>query len=128
MDAETTGIVISSGALGALCTLGATYIKAKFGQKARIEPDPLNVAKQDKFVTRGECQNYRVCLGQRIDNITPALKSIGDKIDANEAKAEKRSVDLHRRLDPVVEKVAANSARLDVFERLTVEATKGGRK
>ena len=33
MEAETTGIMISSGAVGALCTLAGTWLKSKVMQK-----------------------------------------------------------------------------------------------
>lgn len=41
MEAETTGILISSGAVGALCGVASAWIKAKFGQKVKADiPQP----------------------------------------------------------------------------------------
>lgn len=122
MDAETTGIVISSGAVGALCTLGAAWIKAKFGQRAKVEadPSPFPVQQQGPFVTVGECKQHRCALEKRIDAIGPALNRIFKKISENDKRSEDRSLQLHRRLDPVVEKVASTAA--------TVEMMKGQKK
>lgn len=44
MEAETTGIMISSGAVGAICTLAGTWLKSKVMQKHAEEtkvPQPL---------------------------------------------------------------------------------------
>ena len=52
------GVAIGSSAVTAICGVIGLWIRARF-QRTKIEPDPLNVEKQDKFVTRGECKNYR---------------------------------------------------------------------
>ena len=53
-------------------------------------------------------------------------------LDEIDTRAEQRSENLHRRLDPIIEKVAANSAKIDVFESTVREAAKaaniGGKK
>ena len=115
MDAETTGIVISSSALGALCTLAASWIKERYGRLKTVtpEPSPFPVQQQGPFVTVGECKQHRCALEKRIDGITPMLEQISRQIQSSSARAEERAVQLHRRLDPVVEKVAANAAGLD---------------
>lgn len=118
MDAETTGIVISSGALGALCSLAATWIKAHFGRKSTVtpEPSPFPVQQQGPFVTTGECKQHRCALEKRIDTLVPLLTKISDQVASSSARAEERAVQLHRRLDPIVEKVAASAAELDLLK------------
>ena len=118
MDAETTGIVISSGAVGALCTLGAAWIKAKFGQRAKVEadPSPFPVQQQGPFVTVGECKQHRCALEKRIDALGPALNRIFKKLSENDHRSEDRSLHLHRRIDPVVEKLAATAATFEMMK------------
>ena len=50
-------LVLGGGAIGALCTLAAAWIKARYG-RTRVEPDPLRVEKQDKYVTRREFEQH----------------------------------------------------------------------
>lgn len=56
---ENAGIIISSGALGAICTLCATWIKARYARKVDVKgpielPRPVEVALKEQFVTRTE--------------------------------------------------------------------------
>ena len=88
--------------------------------RAKIVNDPLHVQQQGPFVTVGECKQHRCALEKRIDALGPALNRIFKKLNANDQRSEERSVQLHRRLDPVVEKVAATAA--------TVEMMKGQKK
>ena len=122
MDAETTGIAASYGAVGAICGVATMWIKAKFGQRAKVEadPSPFPVQQQGPFVTVGECKQHRCALEKRIDELGPALNRIFRKLSENDQRSEDRSLQLHRRLDPVVEKVAATAA--------TVEMMKGQKK
>ena len=115
---ETTGIAISSGVVGAICGVVAAWIKAKYG-KTHI-PQPLNTTHVGPFVTVGECKQHRCALEKRIDALGPALNRIFKKLSENDRRSEDRSLQLHRRLDPVVEKVAATAA--------TVEMMKGQKK
>lgn len=117
MEAETTGIMISSGAVGAICGVVGTWLKSKVGTKIKRPLDS-----DDTYVTHKECKEHRCALEKRIDQLAPALERIDHKIDANEAKAEQRAVDLHRRLDPVVQKVASNSAKVETVEELVKAA------
>lgn len=117
MEAETTGIMISSGAVGAICGVVGTWLKSKVGTKIKRPLDS-----DDTYVTHKECKEHRCALEKRIDQLAPALERIDHKIDSNEAKAEQRAVDLHRRLDPVVQKVASNSAKVETVEELVKAA------
>lgn len=39
---DTTGIAVTTGALGVICGVVSTWIKARFS-KTKVEPDPLHV-------------------------------------------------------------------------------------
>ena len=84
------------------------------------------------FVTCGECKQHRQAIGKRIDTIETSTRSILSKLDDIDNRAEQRSENLHRRLDPIIEKVAANSAKIDFFESTVRDAAKaanlGGKK
>ena len=115
MEAETTGIMISSGAVGAICGVVGTWLKSKVGTKIKRPLDS-----DDTYVTSGQCKQHRCALEKRIDALGPALNRIFKKLSENDKRSEDRSLQLHRRLDPVVEKVAATAA--------TVEMMKGQKK
>ena len=84
------------------------------------------------FVTCGECKQHRAAIGKRIDTIETSTRTIINKLDEIDNRAEQRSENLHRRLDSIIEKVAANSAKIDVFESTVRDAAKaaniGGKK
>ena len=117
------GVAIGSSAVTAICGVIGLWIKARFS-RTTIEPDPLNVEKQDKFVTRGECKNYRCAMQKQIDNVGPALNRIFKKLNENDRKSEERSIQLHRRLDPIVEKTASHQAEIALMKECFI----GGKK
>lgn len=123
MEAEATGIIIGSGAVGSICGVIGMWIKSKVAQKQARPVDS-----DDRFVTQLECRQHRCAIEKRIDDNLEILRKIPAMIEESDRKAEKRSCDLHRRLDPVVEKVAANSAKIEVFENLAKANTVGGKK
>ncbi|MCR5752763.1 MAG: hypothetical protein K6G91_12465 [Kiritimatiellae bacterium] len=130
MEVDGVSLTMGGAAVTALAGVAGAYIKAKFG-KTEI-PQPMETTKVGPFVTCGECKQHREAIGKRIDSIESSTRKIIDKLDEIDTRAEKRSVDLHRRLDPIIEKVAANSAKIDVFESTVRDALKsstvGGRK
>ena len=117
------GVAIGSSAVTTICGIIGLWIKARFS-KTRIEPDPLNIEKQDKFVTRGECKNYRCNIQKQLDALGPALERIFKKLNENDRKSEERSTQLHRRLDPIIEKTAAHQAEIGLIKECFV----GGKK
>lgn len=142
MDAETTGIVISSGAVGALCGVASALIKAKCGQRSIIKPEPSpfpvegEIAKKPQYVTVGEC-NRRMCEMQGIvDNIRTEIKdgnrAILSAIAQNDDKSENRAVALNRRIDPMMEKMAECRGQVDLIKDHITSAWKsstiGGKK
>ncbi len=108
---ETTGIIISSGAVGALCGVASTWIKAKFGQKVKAEiPQPCDVRKVNDCISVKECNRRMKELDERVTRLETRLDSgfatIMDKLSAMDRESEQRAVALHRRMDAMVSTVA----------------------
>ena len=130
MEVDGINLALGGGAVTAIAGVVGAYIKAKFG-KTEI-PQPMETQQVGPFVTCGECKQHRAAIGKRIDTIETSTRTIINKLDEIDTRAEQRSENLHRRLDPIIEKVAANSAKIDVFESTVREAAKaaniGGKK
>lgn len=124
MDMPDVGIAVSSGAIGSIVTALVAWWKAKTTQPRKIEPTPLPVKEEDKFITCGECKQHRLAIGKRIDTIEHTSQAIRGKLDELDTRAEKRSVDLHRRLDPIVERVAETKGRVDMLDATIREAAR----
>ena len=108
---ETTGIIISSGAVGALCGVASTWIKAKFGQKVKAEiPQPCDVRKVNDCISVKECNRRMNKLDERVTRLETRLDSgfatIMDKVSEMDRESEQRAVALHRRMDAMVTTVA----------------------
>lgn len=124
---ETEGIIIGSGAVGAICGVVGTWIKAKIAQK-KARP----VDSDDRYVTQLECKNCRDAISKRIDELGPALNRIFKKLNENDIRSEDRAQRTHSRIDPLIEKLSETKGRVDTLENaistaLTV-ATKGDSK
>ena len=122
MEVDGVNLAIGGGAVTAIAGVVGAYIKAKFG-KTQI-PQPLETSQVGPFVTCGECKQHRAAIGKRIDTIETSTRTIINKLDEIDTRAEQRSENLHRRLDPIIEKVAANSAKVDMIENTVREAAK----
>ena len=130
MEVDGINLALGGGAVTAIAGVVGAYIKAKFG-KTEI-PQPMETQQVGPFVTCGECKQHRAAIGKRIDTIETSTRTIINKLDEIDTRAEQRSENLHRRLDPIIEKVAANSAKIDFFESTVRDAAKaaniGGKK
>lgn len=81
------------------------------------------VDSDDIYVTKGECQQHRCALNKRmdgmdkrIDEVGPALGRIFKKLNEVDEKNEGRVTRLHDRLDPILQKVAANSEAISIMK------------
>lgn len=122
MEVDGVNLAIGGTAVTAIAGVVGAYIKAKFG-KTQI-PQPMETSQVGPFVTCGECKQHRAAIGKRIDTIETSTRTIINKLDEIDTRAEQRSENLHRRLDPIIEKVAANSAKVDMIENTVREAAK----
>lgn len=130
MEVDGINLAIGGGAVTAIAGVVGAYIKAKFG-KTEI-PQPMETQQVGPFVTCGECKQHRAAIGKRIDTIEDSTRNILNKLDEIDNRAEQRSENLHRRLDPIIEKVAANSAKVEMMDAVIRDAAKaatvGGKK
>lgn len=130
MEVDGVNLAIGGGAVTAIAGVVGAYIKARFG-KTQI-PQPMETQQVGPFVTCGECKQHRAAIGKRIDTIETSTRSILNKLDEIDTRAEQRSENLHRRLDPIIEKVAANSAKVEMMDAVIRDAAKaaniGGKK
>ena len=116
MEAETTGIMISSGAVGAICTLLGAWVKAKFAKN----PQPFETKQVNDCVSVKECNRRMKDLDDRVTRLEQKFDSGFDKImqklSVMDSEGEQRSVALHRRLDGVVEKVAETRGEVGLIK------------
>lgn len=132
MEMETVGIAVGAGSLGAILSFLGNLVPAWLKQKRTIEPQPLAVDKQRTYITTSEC-NRRMCEVQsQIETIRnethSSTVSLLSKLDELDQRAEARAIDLNRRVDPLIAKVAATDATLDMLKTAARNATIGGKK
>lgn len=126
MEVDGINLVVGGGAVSALAGLAGAWIKARYG-KTEV-PQPLETERVGPYVTCGECKQHRAAIGKRIDGIEATSGAILRKLDEIDTRAEERAQQTHRRLDPFIEKVAANSEAIDNLKQLAFNATMGGHK
>ena len=114
---ETTGILISSGVVGAICGVLTVWIKAWYG-KTHVGP----------FVTVGECKQHRCAIGERIKEEHELLKEIVDTLKRNDERSEARAQSTHQRIDPLIEEIGSIRGKMEFFEKAAINATMGGKK
>ena len=123
---EVDGIMVSTGAVSAIAGVVCTWLKM------RKIPQPLETKKQHDPVTIGEC-NRRMCEhAERMTRLEGEVKAsnaaVIKKLDEIDTRAEERAQQTHRRLDPFIEKVAANTEAIENIKRLAFNSTIGGKK
>ena len=126
MEVDGISLTMGGAAVTAIAGVAGAYIKAKFG-KTQI-PQPMETQQVGPFVTCGECKQHRAAIGKRIDTIEDSTRTIINKLDEIDTRAETRSENLHRRLDPIVAQVAANSEAVDFIKKAAINSSVGGKK
>ena len=116
-NAAPDGAWISKGAIAG--KLWPTRVKADVTR-------PMDT--DDTYVTTGQCKQHRCGIQKQIDQQLDFQKTLLKRLDEMDQKAEKRSVDLHRRLDPIVKETAANKAQIDLIKDIAVKTSIGGKK
>ena len=92
-----------------------------FKMKGKVDVGKVDVKTRrpldhdDVYVTHGECKRFMCAMEKRIEAIGPALNRIFMKLNENDRKSEERTIRLHDRLEPVIQKVAANSAKIEML-------------
>ena len=134
-DTGTAAIILLCVVLCVVCwphiVNGITRLR---GRKTEISPDPLNVRNQKApvYVTVGEC-NRRMCEhDQRLAKLDSEIKrsneAVISKLDELDTRNEERSLQTHRRLDPLVEEIGRLRGKVEIIENAAVKATMGGKK
>ena len=133
MEVDGVSLTMGGAAVSAIAGLAGAWIKAKYGRPVIPPvPQPLETERVGPYVTCGECKQHRAAIGKRIDGVETTSHAILRKLDEIDTRAETRSENLHRRLDPIIEKVADNSARVEMMNArirdAAAAATMGGKK
>ena len=90
---ENAGIIISSGALGAICTLCATWIKTRYARKVEGEvkadvPQPRSVELKERFVTketfRDHCNRIETALKDHAQDNERNFEALYNLVRAND--------------------------------------------
>lgn len=125
---EIDGITLTAGGatVSAIAGVVGAWIKARYGKTT--VPQPLETREEPRFVTCDQCAEHRKAINARIDDIGPALGRVFKKLDENDKRAEERSIQTHRRLDPLVEEIGRLRGKVEIVERAAVNATMGGKK
>lgn len=88
--------------------------------RAKIVNDPLHVSKVQNCVSIGECNRRMKDLDERVTRLEGKFDSgigkIMDKLSAMDRESEERAVALHRRLDPMAEKLAKTSGEVELIK------------
>ena len=129
MEVDGVSLTMGGAAVSAIAGVVGAWIKAKYGKPVVPPvPQPLETERVGPYVTCGECKQHRAAIGKRIDTIEQSTRTIVNKLDEIDTRAEERAQQTHRRLDPFIEKVAANSEAIENIKRLAFDSTIGGKK
>lgn len=128
METEGIKFALGGGAVTALAGVLGAWIKARYGGRTRIENDPVNVRKEDKYITRGECKQYRCAISERMGEEHALLREIVETLKENDAKSEARTRSTHERIDPLLRELGSVRGKMDLLEKAAINATMGGKK
>lgn len=98
------------------------------GRKTVTVEGDVHTAERPQYVTCEQCRQHRDAIQKRIDDIGPALGRVFKKLDENDKRAEERSIQTHRRLDPLVEEIGRLRGKVEIVEKAAMNATMGGKK
>jgi len=119
------GMSLIDGTFITACLMGIAAIISACGgviwankRNEKKAQRPLDT--DDTFVTHGECKAHRCAIEKRIETIGPTLERIFKKLTEIDRKDEDRINSVHRRVDPLIEKLAANSAKIEMIEKRSV--------
>ena len=116
--------MISSGAVGAICTLVGTWIKSKVMQKHAAEtkiPQPCGVNVINDCVSVKECNRRMKELDERLTRCEAENRAnfaeVRDLIKEMDRKSEDRAISLHHKMDAIANSVSATGGKVELIER-----------
>ena len=139
MDAETViqggGLVVSGALVAKAGDWFMAWLRSR-NQKTEISPTPLpvegEISKKQAFVTIGEFNRRMDETNARVTRIEGEIKANNDrvmaKLDDLDTRAEDRSQQVHRRLDPLVEEIGRLRGKVEYIENAAIKSTIGGKK
>lgn len=128
-DTGTTAIILLLVVLCVVCWPHVVSGIARLrGRKAVTVEGDVHTAERPQYVTCDQCRQHRDAIQKRIDDIGPALGRVFKKLDENDKRAEERSIQTHRRLDPLVEEIGRLRGNVELIEKAAMNATMGGTK
>ena len=98
------------------------------GRKTVTVEGDVRTAERPQYVTCEQCRQHRDAIQKRIDDIGAALGRVFKKLDENDKRAEERSIQTHRRLDPLVEELGRLRGKVEIVEKAAINSTMGGKK
>ena len=112
-----TGLTISGAALTAIGGVVGAWIRARYA-RTRIEPQPLEVRESERYVRCDDCIRRHQEVDRKHEDLVQevradrrslaeALGGIRKAISDGDRKAEERSRNLHKRIDPLVGAISA---------------------
>ena len=117
-------LIIGSSTAGAMITLIGQYIAARMKKTATVGPQPFEVKPVPNYVRCEDCIRRHQAVDKRHDEL--ALEIKGDRqalseqlsgirtaLGENDKKAEERSRNLHKRIDPIVQAIAGAKANIE---------------
>lgn len=96
--------------LGAIASLVGVIL---WGKRKEAKKRPLDSG--DLYVRQCECAQHRAAIAKRIDELGPALERIFKKLSDNDKRSEERANQMHRRIDPLIERTAANAQAIEML-------------
>ena len=102
------------------------------GKKSVTVEGDVHTEKKPTYVPVAEC-NRRMCehaerMTRLEDEVKKSNATVIAKLDEIDSRAEERAQATHRRLDPIIGQVAANTEAIGNIKQLAFNATMGGNK
>lgn len=128
---QNGGLVVGGGLLVKLLDWVKTLWAVR-NQCTEIKPQPIKTEEADKFVTRGECKRLMCAHDSQLSEIRADIKTgninILHKLEAMDQKSEKRAIDAHSRIEPLVREISKNIGQVELMKEAFMESIVGGKK
>ncbi len=117
MDGDGISLALGGGAVGAICGVVGTWIKAKVGTKAKVEPVPLPVEthRAEEYVTKEEFKEHVAEVQRRFEAGNMAFKELRKEITGMREDLHAGLGKINDRISPIAEACAANSAAIQIL-------------